>query len=277
MVERGEHLRFALEASEPVGIEGEGVGQDLQRDVAIRASCRARDRPRPCRPRRWRDDFVRAEASASRDRHFFSAVVQLEITLIDRGGAFRHRIDQEPLTVRRRIVEREWGVGRAHPRVEERLRRGMGERTTGFHADGHYSPIGAKEEQLLPIAAPGRLRAAIDRDLPFISARQRERLHVDLPLSRFVGDIGDPVAVGCDVDLGSRSPAIWSNDARVPVSADIVPMSHPVADPSVCSTTNRPFSRPVRWNILERQEVSDRSILLGSTDGPLHQLLAGPE
>ncbi len=31
----------------------------------------------------------------------------------------------------------------------------------------------------------------------------------------------------------------WSNDARVPVSADIVPMSHPLADPSVCSTTNR--------------------------------------
>ena len=49
MVERREHLRFALETGEAIGIARERIGQDLQRDVAIRASYRARDTPRPCR------------------------------------------------------------------------------------------------------------------------------------------------------------------------------------------------------------------------------------
>ena len=35
MIERGEDLRFPLEAGQPVGISGEGVGQDLQRDLSI--------------------------------------------------------------------------------------------------------------------------------------------------------------------------------------------------------------------------------------------------
>ena len=35
MVQRGEHLRFALEAREAIRIARERVGQDLQRDVAI--------------------------------------------------------------------------------------------------------------------------------------------------------------------------------------------------------------------------------------------------
>ena len=35
MIQRGERLRFALEAREPVGIACEGVGQDLDRDIAI--------------------------------------------------------------------------------------------------------------------------------------------------------------------------------------------------------------------------------------------------
>ena len=34
------------------GIGGERVGQDLDRDVALQLACRARDRPRPSRPRR---------------------------------------------------------------------------------------------------------------------------------------------------------------------------------------------------------------------------------
>ena len=34
MVQRGEELRFALEAGQPIGIAGEEVGQDLERDVA---------------------------------------------------------------------------------------------------------------------------------------------------------------------------------------------------------------------------------------------------
>ncbi len=41
MIERGQDLRFALEAGEPVGIEGEEIGEDLQRNVAIerRVAC----------------------------------------------------------------------------------------------------------------------------------------------------------------------------------------------------------------------------------------------
>ena len=69
MIERGEHLRFALEAREPIGIEREGVGQHLQRDVAIELACRARDTPRPCRPRRAATNFIGTEASAGSERH----------------------------------------------------------------------------------------------------------------------------------------------------------------------------------------------------------------
>ena len=35
MVQRGEHLRLALEAGEAFGIVGERLGQDFDRDVAI--------------------------------------------------------------------------------------------------------------------------------------------------------------------------------------------------------------------------------------------------
>ena len=40
MIQRREHLRFALEAREPIRIAREHVGQDFDRDVAIEASCR---------------------------------------------------------------------------------------------------------------------------------------------------------------------------------------------------------------------------------------------
>ena len=35
MVQRGEHLRFALEAGKPVGICASSSGRTLQRDIAI--------------------------------------------------------------------------------------------------------------------------------------------------------------------------------------------------------------------------------------------------
>ena len=35
MVERGQHLRFAPESRQPVRLGREGVGQDLQRHVAV--------------------------------------------------------------------------------------------------------------------------------------------------------------------------------------------------------------------------------------------------
>ncbi len=35
VVQRGEHAGFALEARQPLGVAGEGVGQDLDRHVAV--------------------------------------------------------------------------------------------------------------------------------------------------------------------------------------------------------------------------------------------------
>jgi hypothetical protein len=35
MIQRGQHLRFALEARHACGIAGEGLGQDLQGYVAV--------------------------------------------------------------------------------------------------------------------------------------------------------------------------------------------------------------------------------------------------
>ena len=64
MIERGEDLRFALEAREAIGIVGEGLGQDLDRDVAIELRiARAIDLAHAAGPK-GREDFVRAEASA---------------------------------------------------------------------------------------------------------------------------------------------------------------------------------------------------------------------
>ena len=57
MIERRERLRFAREPRQAIGIAGEGVRQDLERDVAIERAYRARDTPRPCRPPRWARRF----------------------------------------------------------------------------------------------------------------------------------------------------------------------------------------------------------------------------
>ena len=52
MVERREHFRFALKASQPLRVAGDRVRQDLDRDLRASASCRWRGRPRPCRRHR---------------------------------------------------------------------------------------------------------------------------------------------------------------------------------------------------------------------------------
>jgi hypothetical protein len=53
MIECGEHLGFAAEPRESFGIAGHGGGKNFQCEVA-QASYRVRDRPHPCRQRRWR-------------------------------------------------------------------------------------------------------------------------------------------------------------------------------------------------------------------------------
>ena len=60
MVQRGEDLRFAAEAHEPIGIRREGVGQNLQRDDAIELGVAgAVDLAHPARANGG-DDFVGA-------------------------------------------------------------------------------------------------------------------------------------------------------------------------------------------------------------------------
>ena len=64
MVERGQHLRLALEACDTIGIERERVGDDLQRDVTTEfCIARAIDLAHAARAEGG-DDLVRAEARA---------------------------------------------------------------------------------------------------------------------------------------------------------------------------------------------------------------------
>ncbi len=69
MIQRGQHLCLALEPREPIGIERERFGQDLQRDVAIQLRvARAIDLAHPaCAERRL--NFVGTELCAGRQRH----------------------------------------------------------------------------------------------------------------------------------------------------------------------------------------------------------------
>ena len=69
MVERREHLRFALEPREPVGIGRPEIGQDLDRDVAMELRVAgAIDLPHATFAD-LRGDFVDAEARARREGH----------------------------------------------------------------------------------------------------------------------------------------------------------------------------------------------------------------
>ena len=80
MIERREDLRFALEAREAVGIEGEELGQNLERDVAIELRvARAIDLAHSARAD-GREDFVRAEAGAVREGHGIVWIIGVLVT-----------------------------------------------------------------------------------------------------------------------------------------------------------------------------------------------------
>ena len=73
MIQRGEHLRFALEPREAIGIVREGLGQHLDRDVAIQPRiARAIDLAHAARAEQ-RQDFICAETSAGREGHVWVA------------------------------------------------------------------------------------------------------------------------------------------------------------------------------------------------------------
>ena len=64
VVERRQHLRLAREACDAIGIEGKGVGNDLQRDVAIQLGI-ARTIPLAhAAGTEGGKDFIRAESGA---------------------------------------------------------------------------------------------------------------------------------------------------------------------------------------------------------------------
>jgi hypothetical protein len=63
-VERSERLRLASEPRQAIGIAGEGVGQDLQRDIAIELRVASPENLSHATLANLRDDFVDAEARA---------------------------------------------------------------------------------------------------------------------------------------------------------------------------------------------------------------------
>ena len=62
-------LRLAREPRERSGIGRERGGQHLDGDVAVRAACRGRDRPRPCRPRQSARRCGKPDSCAAREAH----------------------------------------------------------------------------------------------------------------------------------------------------------------------------------------------------------------
>ena len=69
MIEGGEHLGFALETREAIGVERQGLREDLHGDVAIqRAIMCAIDLAHPALSNRA-GNFVRAKASADGESH----------------------------------------------------------------------------------------------------------------------------------------------------------------------------------------------------------------
>ena len=69
MIQRSQGFRFPLEAREPVGVVREGLGQDLDRDVAVQLRiARAIDLPHaPFADQRG--DLVDAEACTGSESH----------------------------------------------------------------------------------------------------------------------------------------------------------------------------------------------------------------
>ena len=69
MVQRGEELRFALEAGQPIGIAGEEVGQDLERDVAPEPRVAGAKHLAHAPGAELADDLVRAQFRAGSQGH----------------------------------------------------------------------------------------------------------------------------------------------------------------------------------------------------------------
>jgi hypothetical protein len=74
VIELREHLRFALEARESLGVVRERVGEDLDRDVAVELGVvGAIDLAHPAFAQQ-RDDLIRAELRSGAERHVTSSL-----------------------------------------------------------------------------------------------------------------------------------------------------------------------------------------------------------
>ena len=69
MIERGERFRFAFEPHEAIGVRREGLGQDLQRDVAIEARIAGAIHDAHSAFPKRRHDFIRPEPRAGGQVH----------------------------------------------------------------------------------------------------------------------------------------------------------------------------------------------------------------
>ena len=74
MVQRGEELRFALEAGQPIGIAGEEVGQDLERDVAPEPRVAGAKHLSHSPGAELADDLISAQFRAGCESHSYAPV-----------------------------------------------------------------------------------------------------------------------------------------------------------------------------------------------------------
>ena len=87
MIERGKHLRLALEARQPLGIGREGLRQDLQRDVAIEPRIAGAIHLTHAAGTDTTDHFVRPDSHAEGDRHSQLERSKFQFTSTVRTGA----------------------------------------------------------------------------------------------------------------------------------------------------------------------------------------------
>ena len=90
MIQRREGLGLALESRQALGVGGEGRRKDLDRDVAVEPPVvRAVDFSHAASTQ-WRDDFVRTQATARRQRHGFgSALVSADSLVLTQTATQR--------------------------------------------------------------------------------------------------------------------------------------------------------------------------------------------
>ena len=221
VIEGRQRLRFACEPRQPVGVAGERVGQDLQRDVAIELGiARAEHLAHPAGADAG-DDFVDAEARTGSERQpagsiavsglragrrrllrRYQALQLLQPVLNDddagrssgwagAAGVFDH---QKTLAVRRHIIcprpddSRKQGSSKELP-IKHCGRRGRPPRRTRFNTHAHERAVWPPIKELLAVPRPERFNAPTSRHLPVsaIHVRKRAYLKSDAARSRWTG------------------------------------------------------------------------------------------